>query len=319
MPPSLNISDDDFMRVWDEHHSISGVSKALGISTRHTYTLRRRVEAARRISLTAEAPNSQYSSSIRRQVSQQIAQVELRDGIVLVFSDAHYWPGEPSTAHRALLRLCKRLEPAVLIANGDMFDAASLSRHPRIGWDTVPTARDELAACQLRMGEIERAGRGARRYWNLGNHDLRMDSRLSALVPAAEGIPGFTLREHFPNWQFTMRVDLNGDCVIKHRFRGGIHATFNNTLWAGKSIITGHLHSQRVTPISDYTGTRYGVDSGCVAETVGDQFLYAEQNATNWRSGFCVLTVADHRLRPPELVEVLGEGRVWFRGEALEV
>ena len=55
---------------------------------------------------------------------------------------------------------------------------------------------------------------------------------------------------------------VNGNVVIKHRMKGGIHAAHKNTLHAGTTMVTGHLHSLKVTPFSDYNGTRWGVDTG---------------------------------------------------------
>ena len=45
-------------------------------------------------------------------------------------------------------------------------------------------------------------------------------------------------------------------------------------LWSGKTVITGHLHSQRISPITDYGRTRWGVDTGCLAYINGPQFAY---------------------------------------------
>jgi hypothetical protein len=91
-------------------------------------------------------------------------------------------------------------------------------------------------------------------------------------------------------------------------------------LWSGKTIVTGHLHSLRVTPLSDYTGTRYGVDCGTLADPYGPQFThYTEDNPVNWRSGFVVLTFYRGRLLWPEVVHVIDEGQVTFRGKVYEV
>jgi hypothetical protein len=108
--------------------------------------------------------------------------------------------------------------------------------------------------------------------------------------------------------------------VIKHRWHNGVHAVYNNTLKSGKSIVTGHLHSLKVTPYSDYTGTRFGVDCGTLAEPQGPQFGdYLEQNPTNWRSGFIVLTMHKGRLLWPEIVNVLEQGVIEFRGKVIKV
>jgi hypothetical protein len=59
-------------------------------------------------------------------------------------------------------------------------------------------------------------------------------------------------------------VSLGGNPLrsSKHRMKGGIHAAHNNTLHAGTTMVTGHLHSVKVTPFSDYNGTRWDVDTG---------------------------------------------------------
>lgn len=78
-------------------------------------------------------------------------------GSVVVFSDAHYWPGEPSPAHRALLSVIKDIKPRAVIANGDVFDGGTIGRHRPFGWSERPGPVDELHACQERLGEIEQA------------------------------------------------------------------------------------------------------------------------------------------------------------------
>ncbi len=101
---------------------------------------------------------------------------------------------------------------------------------------------------------------------------------------------------------------------MKHRWHNGQHATYNNTLKSGRSIVTGHLHKLQVYPYSDYGGRRYGVDTGTLAEPYGDQFVYTEMNPVNWCSGFCVLTFKDGMMLPPELCEVIN-GSAYFRGQ----
>ena len=142
---------------------------------------------------------------------------------------------------------------------------------------------------------------------------------MSALTPEYEGVPGFALKDHFPEWTMGMSLWVN-DAVIKHRANhSGVHAVYNNTLKSGKSIITGHLHSLKVTPWTDYSGTRYGVDTGTLSDLDGPQFNYNEDNPANHRSGFAVLTFRDGKLLMPELVQVWGDDAVEFRGEVIKV
>jgi len=102
--------------------------------------------------------------------------------------------------------------------------------------------------------------------------------------------------------------------------KGGVHATHNNAVTSGKTIVTGHLHSLKVTPFSDYNGERFGVDTGTLADPDGPQFVdYLEDNPTNWRSGFAVLTFHNGRLLWPELVHAMAPDLIQFRGQVINV
>ena len=162
-----------------------------------------------------------------------------------------------------------------------------------------------------------------RKIWTLGNHDARFETRLAHVAQEYALIHGVHLSDHFPDWDCAWAVWINGGpggVVVKHRFKSGLHAPHNNTLWAGMSMVTGHLHSQKVMPISDYLGTRWGVDSGCMADPYGPQFTdYSEDNARSHRSGFVALSFRKGRLLWPELISVFDKNHVEFRGDVIEV
>lgn len=246
--------------------------------------------------------------------------LNIDNGTVLVFSDAHYWPGIVTTAHRGLVHLAKKIKPTAIVANGDILDGASISRHAPIGWESRPSLIQEIEACQDRLDEIMKACPKARRLWTLGNHDARLETRIATVAPEFAKVHGVHLKDHFSMWEPAWSVWLNDDTVIKHRYKGGIHATHNNVVNSGKTIVTGHLHSLKVTPFDDYNGTRWGVDTGTLAEPFGPQFQgYMEDNPRNWRSGFAVLTCVGGKLMWPELVPVVDETHIYFRGELIEV
>lgn len=250
-----------------------------------------------------------------------VIELDARNGDVVVFSDAHFWPGVRTPAFRALLSVIKELRPAAIIANGDVFDGASVSRWPRIGWDKRPTVAEELAACRERMAEVEEAARRrSHLLWTLGNHDLRFDSSLANHAPQFEGVAGFGLGDHFPNWKIGWSAAINNDVVVKHRWHGGIHASRNNALQSGRSIVTGHLHSLKVTPYTDFNGTRFGVDSGTLADVHGRQFeAYTEAGPTDWRSGFVVLRFNKGRLLWPQVAHVISNSEVEFGRAVIRV
>jgi hypothetical protein len=248
----------------------------------------------------------------------------ITDGVVIVFSDAHFWPGLRTTAFKGLLWAISQLKPYAVINNGDAFDGASISRYPRIGWTQQPSVKEELNACQEALAEIEAVAKAARHnvqlIWPLGNHDSRFENFLAANAPGYEGVAGFTLKDHFQAWHPCWSCWLTDDVVVKHRYKNGVHATHTNTMGSGTSICTGHLHSLKVTPYTDYRGTRYGIDTGTLADIDGKQFNdYLEDNPVNWRSGFAVLTFRDSRLLFPELAIKHSEGMLDFRGDLIDV
>jgi hypothetical protein len=170
------------------------------------------------------------------------------------------------------------------------------------------------------LGEIESVGKGARFIWPLGNHDSRFETRLATVAPEYANIHGVHLKDNFPKWEPCWAAFINKDVVAKHRFKGGRHAPENNTLWAGRTIFTGHLHAMKDEPLSDYNGTRWGVDTGTMADPYGPQFYnYTEMSPLNWRSGFYLMTFVNGVLYWPEKVWVCGPGQVEFRGKRWNV
>lgn len=241
----------------------------------------------------------------------------IRNGTVLIGSDAHYWPKQISTAHRAFVKLSGEIKPTLIIMNGDAIDAATISRHPPIGWQKSPSIKRELDTAQERLAEVVEASPKSRRIWTLGNHDARFETKIASLIPELKGVHGVSLRDHFPEWEPAWSVEVGGrsGAIIKHRFKGGTHASFNNAVSSGRTIVTGHLHALHVSPFTDYNGTRWGVDGGTMADPLGPQFTgYTEDNPLNWREGFVVLTWKDGRLLWPEPVFVNRKGYYTWRG-----
>lgn len=313
------VSDDEFIRLWNKLGSPDLVSKQLGVGIRSIYKRRRSMEE--KYGQPLESFNSQNQHDITKRHDGR-AHLEVKDGMVIVFSDAHYWPGIVSTAHRALLELIDQFKPTAVICNGDAFDGGGISRFPRIGWDDKPTVKQEIETVTERLTEIEDLCKG-KLVWTLGNHDARYETFLAARAPEFEGVRGFTLKEQFPRWTPAWSCWINQmETVVKHRWKGGIHATHNNTVNSGVNFVTGHLHSLKVTPFSDYRGTRYGVDTGTLADPNGPQFLdYSEDSPKNHRSGFAVLTFYKGELLMPELCQIKDEdaGEVVFRGAVIKV
>lgn len=317
MKTTAACSDDEFIELF-ESVGATGTARHLDVDESNVYKRRRRLEVKLKRRIRARRPRGPYKE-INAEEHPARLHLKLTDGVVLVGSDAHYWPGIISAAHRAFVQFCKKLKPEIVVMNGDIIDGSSISRFPPIGWEHRPSLIQEIEAASDRLDEIFKATPNAKHPWCLGNHDARFATRLATVAPEYAKVKGTQLKDHFPGFQPCWSVWLNDDVVVKHRFRGGIHAVYNNTLHSGKTVVTGHLHSLKVTPFSDYSGVRYGVDTGTLADPYGPQFEYQEDNPRNHRSGFAVLTFRNSRLMWPEVCQVLSETEVEFRGEILKV
>lgn len=313
-------SEKDFVELF-EANGAAITARKLGVAVRDVYKRRARLETKLKRQITGPTPTQPGAVRTRQDIAHpQRLLFEIDNGTVIVGSDAHYWPHIKTTAHRAMVHFVKKFQPGIVVMNGDALDGASISRFPRIGWEEVPTLEEEIQVTRDRLLELEEAAPNAIRVWSLGNHDGRFETRLATVAPEFAKVHGFSLRDHFPDWQPCWSAWINSEVVIKHRFKGGVHATHQNTVNAGKTMVTGHLHSLKVTPFNDYNGCRWGVDTGTLADVFGPQFMnYREDNISNWRSGFAVLTFKERRLMWPEVVHVVDENRVEFRGEFVEV
>jgi len=291
-------------------------SQQIGSTERNVYARRRRLESKYGERLTA--PTLAYLEAKYPHRLQQ----ELKNGTILVGSDFHIWPGQNSTALRAFKKFADDLRPNVVILNGDVLDFPLIGRHAPIMWESAPEPFEEIEAAQDHLHEIATASRRARKIWTLGNHDGRFESNLANHAGRYRNIKGVHLSDHFPLWEKGWSCAVNsliesGRTIIKHKPKGGgMNAARASTLNGGVSFVHGHLHSQKVAPLTDYNGDRYGVDAGMIADPASKQFVnYTEDGPLDWRSGFCVLNYRDGKLMAPELVSVWDEKRVQFRGE----
>lgn len=331
------LTDDEFRSVWEKYRGeAKAIAKVTGISIRQVYNRRRVIEERLGIQLKVAdrvISNTKYSSRMKlasrlddlaelreRRYEKEIS-ATVRDGVVLIGSDAHYWPQIVSKAHEALCKLAKELKPSVVILNGDVLDGARISRHSREMWEAQPALKDELAAVQDRCAEIERAAQGAELIRTIGNHDARFERYLCQNAPEMENTPGSSLLDYLPRWRAGWAVHLNaqseGWTVVRHRpVTGGIHSTYNSVLKSGVNYVHGHLHKLEHKPWGDYRGRNWGIDCGTLADPKGPQFSYTEAGPLNWGSGFYVLTFKDGRLLPPEPC-VIERNVAWFRGRAV--
>jgi len=288
-------------------------ARKFGVHHRSVETRRREIEKREGVAIHSFGRGGHVQQLDRHPA---VVSLGIQDGHVIIGSDSHYWPGVVSTAHNAFLEFCREFKPKVVIKNGDEADFPAISRHAPIAWEKRPKPAEEIENLKAMLSEIEKVSPHARRIWPLGNHDSRFETRLATMVPEYADVHGVHLKDNFPKWEPCWAAFINADVVVKHRIKGGVYAPRNNTLYAGRSVFTGHLHSLKVWPHSDYNGTRWGGDSGTMADPYGAQFYnYTELNPLDWRSGFLLLTFVKGKLLWPEPVWISGPGTVQFRGK----
>lgn len=319
------MTDQDFIAVWNQHHSAAAVARHLKMDVRNVHRKRKQVEDKNRVRLLTFDHRPAFDQSMLVTADRVEVKLKIKDGVVLVAGDQHYHPGNIPTMHRAFVYLSKKLKPFAQIWNGDAFDGASISRHPSIGWENKPTVKDELDVVRDRSMEIMKAAPSAKRIWTAGNHDLRFETRLALVASEYRNVAGIHLKDHFPEWTPAWFVTVNegtpSHTEIRHREKGGIHAGYNNTKESGVNIVTGHDHRAEVVSYDDRRGRRYGIRHGMSADSCRDApFVnYMEGRKVNWQSALAVLTYRDGGLLYPELALRVDDDHFQFRGEIIEV
>lgn len=311
-------TESEFIALWGRLGSPTAVARELKVDSRTVMRRRNNIVAKKGINL-----DTWNDTSCRRIVlkhNEGRIDMSIDNGIVIVFSDAHFWPDTQTTMHRALCTLIRQLKPSTVVCNGDAFDGGTISRFPRIGWDKKPSVIEELKAVDKYLEEIRQsAGPGTEFIWPLGNHDARYETKLAANAPEFEGVHGFHLKDHFPHWRPCWTFWINETTCITHFYHCGVHDGHNNILKGQCNYVTGHTHSLKTTFWTNAMGeTLYAVNTGTLADALGPHNLdYQQGRHGNHRSGFAVLTYRDGKLLMPELALKYDEDSFEFRGHVL--
>jgi len=229
---------------------------------------------------------------------------------VLIGGDAHVWPGEPSIMWQAFVKVAKKIKPDAIVLNGDIIDGARISRHGRSPGGRAPRLVDELDAVRAHLKMLPFA---KHKIWTMGNHDVRVDNYFANQAPELEEYAG-SVTQRFTDWTFCWATFIN-NVEIRHRFRGGIHAAWNNALHTGITIVTNHTHQLSLAAVRNRNGTSYGIETGMLGDPSSAAFEYAEGAVSRACAGFVLLSFDEEgHIMPPEFCEMV-RGRPAFRGQ----
>jgi len=302
------LSDDvllDTLRVYEENNrNCYGAARLLGIPPQ---TFQNRLYRAKeRFPQSKEERPQSGRWAYPRMVSKEAPNTKW-----IIGSDFHIWDGEPTLIYKAFVKLAKSLKVDGIILNGDVIDGARVSRHPPVRGFKAPKIEKEIETAKtwLRMLPTVK-----HKLWTMGNHDIRIDNYIAANANELDGYI-MSLQDHFRDWEISWAFEINSNTEVRHRFRSGIHSGYSSSMAAGISTVTGHTHQLQVTAIRDRRGSRWGVETGTMADPFGPQFEYTEGAPNRAQCGFVVLSYdEDGNLMPPEICEVV-YGRPVFRGQ----
>jgi len=279
----------DLARVWEDAARrgllTQDVANSWGVSLRRANYLRRQIE----FTLGIKLPSLGGSKGVETLPRFEHYKIDKKKVRAIIASDWHIWPGEVSFAERIFLKTLEDHTFDYVILNGDVTDQPSVSRHGALRGEERLALVDELEEAQARVKEVERRCKKAKRLFTWGNHDERLDKNIARNAPELAGLKGTTLEDYFKKWHFCLSIDINGRVVIKHSWHSSIHAAHANAVKSGKTMITGHTHRLLTRPYNDYTGIRYGIETGTLAGTMGPQFRYVDNNPRDWHPGFLIL------------------------------
>ena len=229
----------------------------------------------------------------------------------IIGSDLHVWAGEPPDIYKAFVTVAKKLKVNGIVLNGDIIDGARISRHGIPLRSKSPKISAEIDTAKKWLKMLPNTHY---KCWSMGNHDIRLDNYIAANASELDDYI-LSLKEHFPEWEMAYAFEINDNTEIRHRFRSGVHAAWNNTLHSGVNILTGHTHQLSVTAQRDRRGSRYGIETGMLADPNGPQFEYSEGTPNRAQQGFVVISFDETGcLLPPETCEMV-RGRPIFRGD----
>ena len=292
------------LRIYEANaRNIRATTKILGIAP---HSIHHRLKAAKEI-----FPNGLPDEGVElgQWTYPRLISIKAPNTKWIIGSDFHIWPGKEPKIFEAFCKVASDLKVDGIILNGDVIDGARISRHPMLRKSAAPKIDKEIEAAKQWLQKLPNT---KYRCWTVGNHDIRIDNYIAANANELSDYI-ISLQEHFPTWKMAYAFDIN-DIEVRHRFRGGVHTAYNNAVHSGVSMITGHTHQLQVTAVRDRRGTRYGIETGLMADPVGPQFEYTEGQPNRWQQGFVVISFdEDGMMLPPELCEI-ANGRPAFRG-----
>jgi predicted phosphodiesterase len=206
----------------------------------------------------------------------------------LCIGDSHF-PFHNRKTVGAIISLCRKLKPQVIIQLGDLLDLYSYSRFARS--QNIMTPAQEVKRgrkdAELMWKELRQASPKADCFQILGNHDARFAKQVLDKLPEAEHL----LKGVYELWKFDGVITSNSDrdelildgVCYQHGYRKfGEHARSN-----GMSTVCGHLHRGGVQYSRLGNKTIWELNAGFCADENSIPMSYSKQRRFSQHTQGC--------------------------------
>jgi UDP-2,3-diacylglucosamine pyrophosphatase LpxH len=241
----------------------------------------------------------------------------------VVISDVHA-PDHDRAAMDVMYQIGQSVVPNELIINGDLFDAASLSRY-------VPSSEQHLRWADERQEAVKVVAEIRQNFASIpirfipGNHDIRPLNWVNSNALPLQGL--LTLEQWLGIDDPSLGIEVvhegiirlaQGNLAVKHGVKIGQHAgtSVKKEVDAhGLSVIMGHVHRRAIVEVTKTAHQLVGIELGCLCN-LRPSYLAPEETA-NWQHGFAVVTEFEDGKFEVELVRI-NNGRALFRGKVFQ-
>lgn len=235
-----------------------------------------------------------------------------KDLLVLVSSDHHSQWLDKFSWH-VFLDTAKRMQPDVIVLNGDVLDCHDISR-----WPQDPTAGKDLQGevnfCRNMLKQVRDACPNAAIYWIEGNHEWRLIKYLTNAAPGLAGLRSLEFgplmgldeyqinvvarrgfRRESPRVADKRNYKVFGDraLIVTHGSQCGGNPARSELMKWGITGISGHIHRPHVASSGDLFKTHTWTTTGAMCRReLADTY---NENPVGWSNGFAYAEISGSR------------------------
>lgn len=236
-----------------------------------------------------------------RQKEIKSEQLKLKNGIVIIGSDAHI-PFQDNKAVEAFCNYCKEIQPSAIILNGDILDFYKLSRFIK-GEGRNPY--EEISACRDLLKRIKTDCPNSKIYYVIGNHETRLETYVLNNAPHLASLVEdvFTIiKTNEIGVIGCSEVLINDIFVCTHGKMLGSKAGLSAIKEIEKHYMSGASgHTHRLAKfITRKAGRKFvWLETGCLCDLNPE---YVQD--PDWMQGFAAVEFNNGKVKRAEVIEI---------------